>query len=146
MSNVSNPDLASRGAEPAEPVVDAVPRSRQIAVTGLRVTAVVQVVGILLQAILAGFILTDRPGTLDMHFLGGMIVLVSGLVQLVFAVIYWRPGRGTARLIIVTAVIFLAEFAQFGLGADGGLLVHIPLGVALFGGSVRFVAMAWTVR
>lgn len=56
-----------------------------------------------------------------------------GLVSLVVAILWWRPGRGPAWPIGVTAISLVSIGVQIAVGFANLLQVHIPLGVSIFG-------------
>jgi hypothetical protein len=66
-------------------------------------------------------------------------------LQLVAAILLWRPGRGPAWPAWATAALVAAETAQVAMGHDRVLSVHFPLGVAVFGASAVLTFMVWRV-
>ena len=104
-------------------------------------------VGILVQAVLAGQAIFVAPSLFGLHGGLGHGVL---LLAVVTAGLAWMLRRKTAAW-VATAVV-VALIAQIGLGYTGhrgGLAaasaLHVPLGVAVLGGSVA-VAMLLTLR
>jgi hypothetical protein len=102
----------------------------------LRVVIVLGVLAVLIQAVLAGQILSGDSGALLVHGIVAQVVVVLSLVQVVLALIAWRRKSASGRLAVVCAVVLVAVVAQLVAGASATLTVHIPLGVALFGGYV----------
>jgi hypothetical protein len=93
-----------------------------------------QALAVLGQAWLAGGFLTGAGGALEAHrnMAFGVIQWI-GLFSLVVAILWWRPGRGPAWPIGVTAISLVAIGAQIAVGFADLLQVHIPLGVSIFG-------------
>ncbi|MGH8933429.1 MAG: hypothetical protein ACRDZO_23030 [Egibacteraceae bacterium] len=100
----------------------------------LRAVVGLQAALVFAQAILAGQFLSGNAGALSLHEMNGTeIITLVVLLQLVLAILVWRPGRGpiwpaALSAVLVPAVIFPLEF-----GFQGRLAFHIPLGVAIFG-------------
>jgi hypothetical protein len=109
--------------------------------TAFRAAALLNAAAVLFQAVTAGQMLGGAgPG---MHGAGSGAVHVLGLVLLVTAVLLWRPGRGAGWPALVSLVALLLGFVQTMLGGSGQVLVHVPLGAALFGVSVWLVTWSW---
>ncbi|MHC1557602.1 hypothetical protein ACR9E3_01515 [Actinomycetospora sp. C-140] len=110
----------------------------------LRGVAVLHAAMALVQPVAAGALLQASTVGLTVHqAVGGSLLLVT-LVQVVAAVLAWRPGHLPAWPIAVAAGLVVAETAQVALGATGVLAVHVPLGVAIVGTAVWFAW--WAVR
>jgi len=92
------------------------------------------------QPFLAGAYLSGNVDAIDVHSVSGFMLSLVCLVQLVVAVLFWRPGGGPLWPVWATAVLFLAESVQIGMGFVRALAVHVPLGVAIVGAAV---AMFW---
>lgn len=100
----------------------------------LRVVAAVHAALVFAQAALAGNFLVGNAAALTLHErIGTEVLTVAALVQLVLAVLAWRPGRGRFWPVPASLAIFVAEILQIGYGFAGRLAIHIPLGVAIFG-------------
>lgn len=85
------------------------------------------------QAALAGNFPVGNAEALRPHEVNGTEILMPvTLVQLVLAVLVWRPGRGPAWPAVAT-LLFVAQILQIGYGFGGRLAVHVSLGVAIFG-------------
>lgn len=100
----------------------------------LRAAVLVETALVLVQAVLAGRLLTGEPEARALHgYLGTEVLTSVALIQLVLAVLVWRPGRGPGwpalgSLVLVGALVF-----QINLGYGGQVSLHVPLGVAIFG-------------
>lgn len=62
-------------------------------------------------------------------------------LQIVFALLLWRPGRGTVWPIPVATVIVAAVVIQIGAGFQGRPALHIPLGVAILGANLALAIL-----
>ncbi|RSN58559.1 hypothetical protein DMH01_21135 [Amycolatopsis sp. WAC 04182] len=100
---------------------------------------------LLVQGITAGQLLSGAGGG-GLHHATGPFVTVAMVLQIVAAALVWRPGRGSARYLVVSAILLVLVSVQFVVGGSGDLAVHVPLGVALFGASAVLVAQVWTPR
>jgi hypothetical protein len=110
----------------------------------LRLMIVLHAVLAFLQPVLAGTYLSGTASANVVHDVGGDVIALIGMVQLVAAVLYWRPGRGRGWPAWVAGGLMLADTAQIGVGYSRLLYVHIPLGVAIVATSLIFAM--WAVR
>jgi hypothetical protein len=55
----------------------------------------------------------------------------------------WRRGLCTGRTAAISAALLVAVVAQAIAGGSGLLALHIPLGVAVFGGYAALLAALW---
>lgn len=109
--------------------------------TTFKVVTVLNTLAVLLQAVTAGQLMSG--GDAALHGMGANAVHLLGLVQLVVAVLLWRPGRGAGWPAVVSAVVLLLGFVQSMLGGTGAVAAHVPLGMGLFGLSVWLLVWAW---
>lgn len=105
-------------------------------VWGLRVTALLVAAGVLLQAILAGSFVTGDVGLLELHSANAGVVTTLAFLQLVAAILLWRPGRGVVWPIWASVASFVLVETQAGFGYARQIELHIPMGVLLFGVTV----------
>jgi hypothetical protein len=110
-------------------------------VTAFKAVAALNTLSVLVQAVTAGQLMSG--GTATLHGTGAFAVHVLGLVQLVVAVLMWRPGRRAGWPALVSAAVLLLGFVQSALGGSGVVAVHVPLGMTLFGLSVWLLVWAW---
>lgn len=110
----------------------------------LRVLIVLTGLAILAQALFAGMFLGGDKTMLAAHGFGSMVVLALGVIQLVVAVLYWRPWRGSGFPALASLVLVIAVVAQSMTGGSGTTSVHVPLGMLLFGLAVWLAA--WSLR
>jgi hypothetical protein len=99
---------------------------------------------ILLQAITAGQLLAGTPGWRAVHAGGAMVIVLIALAQVVTAILIWRPGRGTARMLGPTIGILVVLLVQAYLGDSHNRAIHVPLGVLMFGGTLMLTRQLWS--
>ncbi|MEU7863773.1 hypothetical protein [Nonomuraea sp. NPDC049141] len=105
----------------------------------LRVMAIVQAAAFLTQAITAGQLLSS-PGGRALHAATAIAALAAGVLNLIAAILVWRPGGGSARFVGSAAFTLAITVAQAALGMAHVKALHVPLGVLLFGGSVMHIS------
>ncbi|WP_436498037.1 hypothetical protein [Actinokineospora sp. HUAS TT18] len=111
-----------------------------------RVLVTLQFIQLAMQPILAGMFLNGQYSALGMHSSSGGIMMVTGVLQLVAAVLLWRPGRIAGWPIGASAALLVAELVQLTAGHSRAMALHLPLGVALVVASVLFTGWAWRKR
>ncbi|GAA3261750.1 hypothetical protein [Nonomuraea helvata] len=108
---------------------------------GLRVAATAQAAALLVAASFAGQAV-ESDSMVETHVMAGMVVHLVALVQIVLAVLVWRPGRGAGWPALASVALFVVGLAQhftwLWLGA------HLPNGVLLFGLIVAVLVWAWS--
>jgi hypothetical protein len=86
------------------------------------------------QAFFAGLFLDGNATWRDWHATNGMLLVpLLALVEVVLAILVWRPGRGPGWIALASVGLLLAIFIQIGMGQTSQLAVHVPLGVAILG-------------
>lgn len=91
-------------------------------------------VSLLARVIFAGLFLDGHDAWRNWHAANGMVLLpLLALVQVVLAVVVWRPGRGPGWPAIASVGLLVAILLQIAMGQAGLLAVHVPLGVAIVG-------------
>jgi hypothetical protein len=116
---------------------------RGLAVRGLRAVVLAHAGLVLAQAAFAGRYLSGDAAGLRLHERNAELIVTLALVQLILAVLVWRPGRGPAWPALASLALWLAEVAQMSLGYGRVLGVHVPLGVAIFGLTVALAIGTW---
>ncbi|WP_063780701.1 hypothetical protein [Nonomuraea sp. SBT364] len=101
----------------------------------LRAVVVLHVLAMLAQSVTAGLLLSS-PGGRQMHVLSGVVLLVVGLAHLVAAILVWRPGGGPAAFVGPAVGLLVFSGVAAALGGMGLKVLHLPLGVLLFGGTI----------
>lgn len=96
------------------------------------------------QPILAGYFLSGSADAMSVHGPIGSTLWMVSMIQFVIAVLYWLPGGGRVWPVIVTFVLFFAEFVQLTFGYLQNFAVHVPLGTAIV---ITVASMAiWSFR
>ncbi|HUR01913.1 MAG TPA: hypothetical protein VM347_05195, partial [Nonomuraea sp.] len=105
----------------------------------LRVMAIVQAAAFLVQAVTAGQLLSS-PGGRALHAATAVAALAVGVLNLIAAILVWRPGGGSARFVGTAAFTLAITVVQAALGIAHVKALHVPLGVLLFGSSVMHIS------
>lgn len=108
----------------------------------LRVAVTLQAVVLLLQALTAGRLLSSPDGR-DAHAATAVMVMAAVLLQLVAAALFWRPGRGTPRYLVSSVLQLGFAMLQFALAETHNKLLHVPVGVLMFGFSMLLASQVW---
>ncbi|TMR31481.1 hypothetical protein ETD85_25780 [Nonomuraea zeae] len=107
----------------------------------LRIVVLAQAAALVVAASFAGQAV-ESGSMAETHVMAGMVVHLVALVQIVLAVLVWRPGRGAGWPALASAGLFLVGAAQhftwLWLGA------HLPNGVLLFGLITAVLIWAWS--
>ena len=98
----------------------------------LRGTIALQTLALFLAPITAGLLLTTPNGHV-LHSASAYTVWIVAVVQVIAAVLVWRPGGGSPGAILYAVVFLGLVTAQVFLGIAHVKTVHVPLGVLLFG-------------
>lgn len=97
----------------------------------LRIAVWLQCLAVVAQSVFAGGMLDSQSWGYPGHQLGANVVHVLGAIQLIIAILYWRPARGPGWPALASLAILLAGFVQSAIGGSSVLAVHVPLGVML---------------
>ncbi|ONI77941.1 hypothetical protein ALI144C_31575 [Actinosynnema sp. ALI-1.44] len=111
----------------------------------MKATTVFLAAALLVQGITAGQLLSTEDGR-QLHHATGPLVTVAMALQIIAAFLVWKAGRGSARYLVASALMMVLVAVQFVVGGSGNLAVHVPLGVALFGGAAALVTQVWPTR
>lgn len=117
-------------------------RQRRLFVT-MRVTATALAVTLLTQATTAGLMLAI-PGGRAVHAATAMLVIPTGVAQLVAAILVWLPGGGTPRFALTSGLLLVLLPAQLVAGQAGVTVLHVLLGAALLAGSAVLAWQTWS--
>ncbi|WP_245641819.1 hypothetical protein [Nonomuraea candida] len=119
-------------------------RTRQVSaglLYSLRVAVLAQAAALVVAASFAGQAV-ESESMVETHVMAGMVVHLLALVQIVLAVLVWRPGRGAGWPALASVALFVVGAAQhvtwLWLGA------HLPTGVVLFGLVTAVLIWAWS--
>jgi hypothetical protein len=98
---------------------------------------IVNVTAMLVQSVFAGWLLAGDARSLIFHERTAKFLVLLAVTQLMLAV-YLRMRSNFPRWIpLASAGLLLAEVIEFAAGDLHRLAVHVPLGVAIFGGMLR---------
>ena len=114
-----------------------------LAVRGFRAVVLAHAALVLIQAAFAGRYLGGDAAGLRAHERNAELIATVALIQLLVAVIVWRPGRGPGWPALASLVLLAAEVTQIGFGYGRRLALHVPLGVAIFGLTVALALACW---
>lgn len=106
---------------------------------------VLQTLAVFFSAVTAGLLLTTRSGH-PLHSAASYTVFVVAVVQVGAAVLAWKPGGGSPRPILFAVVFLALVLAQVALGIAHVKVVHVPLGVLLFGVSLSRLSACLPLR
>ncbi|GAA3552865.1 hypothetical protein [Kribbella ginsengisoli] len=97
----------------------------------LRLTLLLHAVFVAAQPILAGYFLSGEVDAMELHGPIGSSLFLIAFIQLIAAILYWRPGRGRLWPALVTVGLIVAELTQVVFGYQQNFAVHVPLGTAI---------------
>ena len=109
----------------------------------LRVIAVLTMLSVFAQSLLAGRFLSGDFDALAMHKINGIFAGLLAVVQIVAAVLAVRVARLPADVIAPSVIAFVAIAGEIALGFSRVLALHIPLGALLLVGVFRVNQLAW---
>ncbi|MFB4275635.1 MULTISPECIES: hypothetical protein [unclassified Nonomuraea] len=109
--------------------------------TAFKAVTALNTLAVLAQAVTAGQLMSG--GGADLHGLGAGAVHALGLLQLIGAILLWRPARGPGWPALASLAVLLLGFVQSALGGSGAVAAHVPLGMTLFGLSVWLLVWSW---
>ncbi len=138
--------LAPPAVPPAAAQTEPAGRVPGWAVWLLRVLVLITAILVLLQPVTAGLFVTGDVGILGLHSAGHIFISLALMLQIVAAILVWRPGRGPSWPIWTTLGLFFMIEIQAGFGFARMLALHIPLGVLTFGLAVAMLIAAWSPR
>lgn len=107
----------------------------------LRVAVIAHAAALLVAASLAGQAVESEP-TAETHVMAGLAVHLVALVQIVLAVLVWRPGRGAGWPALASLGLFVLGMAQHFTWAWLG--THVPNGLLLFGLVAAVLVWVWS--
>jgi hypothetical protein len=119
-------------------------RRPRVSLWTLRILLTGHLVAVLAQPVLAGRYLTGDVDAITAHGLIGSLLALVAMALMVGALAYVVGGRGPLWVLPATALVFLAEGFQIGMGYSRQLELHIPLGVAITVAAVLLATWVWT--
>ncbi|MDG9726728.1 hypothetical protein [Streptomyces sp. DH41] len=127
-----------------QPILKSPPRAGRRSFQRLmRITLTLQSLTILVQAVTAGLLLASVPDGRAVHSMLAGAVLLCVLLNLGVAILAWRPGGGSPRLILKSIPMLLFTLVQMALGYARVRELHVPIGVLMFGASTMLLIQAW---
>lgn len=115
--------------------IDSRPQAPGFLVPALRATAALAVLTVLFQFVTAGQ-LFPKPGPIEAHEAGAIVLHVMSGLAAICAVLLWRRGALGLGLAALAAVVFVLGFVQAAVGGYQTLYVHVPGAMLLSAGSV----------
>ncbi|MEV0380411.1 hypothetical protein [Nonomuraea sp. NPDC050643] len=112
-------------------------------VWSLRALATAHLAGVLGQAALAGLFVTGDVDLLTWHRDNAGVTHSVLYLQLVAAILLWRPGRGPLWPAAASLGLVALETVQVALGQWRVIAAHFPLGMTIFGLSAVFTVWTW---
>ncbi|MEU6955051.1 hypothetical protein [Streptomyces sp. NPDC045714] len=109
-----------------------------------QITLVLQSAVILAQSATAGLLLASVPVGRESHSVMGGAVLLAVLLNLGAAMLAWKPGGGSPRLLLKSVPMLVFTLAQMALGFARVRELHVPVGVLMFGASVMLLTRVRT--
>jgi hypothetical protein len=111
-----------------------------------RIVVTAQAVLAFNQAVFAGRFINGDYGAVATHSTGAGVMELVLMVEMVAAVLLWRPGRGPGWPILAALSLFLLVGVQIALGFSRALAVHVPLGVTIIVLDTLMLVWAWRYR
>jgi hypothetical protein len=111
-----------------------------------RVIVTVEAVLAFDQAVFAGQFISGDYGALNSHAAGAGFTATVLLIEVIAAVLLWRPGRGPAWPVWAASGLVAMAGLQTGLGYARVLAVHVPLGVTIIALDVLMLVWCWRYR
>jgi hypothetical protein len=106
--------------------------------------SVAHVLGVFTQAAFAGLMLGGNDLAANLHGLTGRLLVPLALIQLSVSVAMKVKRRCPTWLVAANVVILAAEVVEVTVGYGHNMAIHVPLGMAIFGGLLR--QLFWSVR
>jgi hypothetical protein len=120
-------------------------RVSPVFVVFLRIVTTLFAATLLWQPISAGTYLSGQPGMMTWHSIGAALALFLTL-PMILAGLLLLVGGGTWWPLAASALLLVLVIAQMAFGGTRLLVVHMPLGTALFGVGMAFAWWSWTKR
>jgi hypothetical protein len=109
----------------------------------MRIVLIGSVLTMLVQATFAGKMLGGDDQAANLHEMTAKVLVLLGCAQLGMAILLRSMNLCPRWLVAASALLLIAEVAEFALGHLHYVMVHVPLGVGIFGGAVR--QLVWSV-
>ena len=109
----------------------------------LRLILVVSVITMVVQATFAGRMLGGDGRSLSLHELTAKVLVLLGVAQVLVALAMFFKKQCPPWVPIASFGLLAAEVTEFAAGHLHHVAIHVPLGLAIFGGAVR--QLIWAV-
>jgi hypothetical protein len=109
----------------------------------LRGVAILMTVMLFAQPLLVGLFLGGDFSKLATHATVGGLAVAMTMLQLVAAVLAWKPGGLPGWVVAVAAAMVVGAVVQIAAGYQRNLGLHVPLGVALAAAGLLILSRAW---
>jgi hypothetical protein len=110
----------------------------------LRIAITLHALDAFTQAVLAGRFLSGDYGMLQTHLANANFGVSSiSTVQIITAILYWRPGGGRGWPVLASLALTGIEAVQIALGVNRVIGIHVPLGVLIILISAALSVWAW---
>jgi hypothetical protein len=112
--------------------------------TMLQSILILNVLAMLLQALFAGRMLGGDDQSANLHEITAKVLVLLTVSQILVA-ISLRRRRGCPTWVpIASGILVVAEVVEFALGHFHSVALHVPLGLAIFGGATR--QLLWSLQ
>jgi hypothetical protein len=112
--------------------------------TMLRIVLVSNVLIMLIQAAFAGRMLGGDYQSVNLHEFTAKVLVLLTLSQTVLAVFLKLRAGCPTWVPVASGTLLAAEVLEFALGHFHSVALHVPLGLAIFGGAIR--QLLWSTR
>jgi len=103
----------------------------------LRAILIVSVVTMLVQASFAGRMLGGDDRSADLHEQAAKVLVILAATQCVVAFALLLKNQIPRWIPFASLGLLAAEIAEFAAGHLHHVAIHVPLGLAIFGGAIR---------
>jgi len=111
---------------------------------GLRIVMTVHVLTVLVQAAFAGMLIGGNHQAANLHELTAKILVPLAFFQMVLAIALRVEACCPLWVPVASGALLAAEIVEFSAGHFHNVALHVPLGVAIFGGALR--QLLWATR
>lgn len=111
---------------------------------GLRIVMALHVSILLIQATFAGMMIGGNHQAHNLHELTAKVLVPLAFVQVLIAIALRVNARCPLWVPMASAGLLVAEIIEFSAGHFHNAALHVPLGVAIFGGALR--QLLWATR
>jgi hypothetical protein len=108
-----------------------------------RVVVTLEAVLAVNQAVFAGQFIGGDFAAVKSHEVNASVTGLMLLIEVIAALLLWRPGRRPGWPVLAALGLFLLAGAQTGLGYARILALHVPLGVAIIALDLAMLSWAW---